>query len=176
MRTPWLSALLLANLLVIGFKVDAQTPIPMLPTLPPALGSTGLKPYLAVYAKGVQIYVCSKGDNANWIWTFRAPEAELFDATGTLVGRHYAGPSWAGTDRGTVVGAVTASADAPVADAIAWLRVEVRSREGTGVFTQASRILRVSTLGGKAPTAGCDEARVGSELRVPYTATYYFLK
>jgi hypothetical protein len=176
MRTSWLSALLLANLLVLGFKAQAQTAIPTLPTLPPALASGNLKPYLAAYAKGVQIYVCSKVDNANWIWTFKAPEAELFDATGTLIGKHYAGPSWTGTDRGTVAGAVTASADAPVADAIAWLRLDVKSREGTGVFTQASRILRVSTFGGKAPTAGCDEARAGSELRVPYRATYYFLK
>jgi hypothetical protein len=176
MRTPWLSALLLATFLALGSKAEAQTAVPTLPVLPPALASGNLKPYLAVYAKGVQIYACNKADNANWIWAFKAPEAELFDATGTLVGKHYAGPSWAGTDRGTVVGAVTASADAPVANSIAWLRLDVRSREGTGIFTQASRILRVSTFGGKAPTAGCDEARSGSELRVPYTATYYFLK
>jgi hypothetical protein len=176
MRTPRLSAFLLVNLLAVGFNAAAQTASPTLPNLPPALGSGSLKPYLAVYAKGVQIYICNKADSANWIWTFRAPEAELFDAAGTLLGRHYAGPSWAGTDRGTVVGTVTASADAPIADAIAWLRVDIRSREGTGIFTQASRILRVSTVGGKAPTAGCDEARAGSELRVPYTATYYFLK
>jgi len=176
MRTPRLSAFLLANFLALGITAAAQTSSPMLPNLPPALGPGDLKPYLAVYAKGVQIYVCNKTDNANWVWTFKAPEAELFDATGNLVGRHYAGPSWAGTDRGTVVGTVTASADAPTADAIGWLRVEVKSREGTGVFTQASRILRVSTFGGKAPTVGCDEARAGSELRVPYTATYYFLK
>ena len=176
MRTPWLSALLLAHLLALGFAADAQTANLTLPNLPPALGPGNLKPYLAVYAKGVQIYICNKADGANWIWTFKAPEAELFDATGTLVGKHYAGPSWAGTDRGTVVGTVTASVDAPVADAIAWLRVEVRSREGTGAFTQANRILRVATLGGKAPTAGCDEARAGSELRVPYTATYFFVK
>jgi hypothetical protein len=176
MRTPRLSAFLLANLLALGFKAVAQTASPTLPNLPPALGSDNFKPYLAVFAKGVQIYVCNKADKANWVWTFKAPEAELFDATGTLVGRHYAGPSWAGTDRGTVVGTVTASADAPVADAITWLRVEIRSREGTGIFTQASRILRVSTFGGKPPTAGCDEPRAGSELRVPYTATYYFVK
>jgi hypothetical protein len=176
MRTPRLPALLLATFLAFGFKVGAQTANPTMPNLPPALSSGNLKPYLAVFAKGVQIYVCNKVDNANWIWAFKAPEAELFDAGGTLVGRHYAGPTWAGTDRGTVVGTVTASADAPVPDAIAWLRVEVRSREGTGVFTQASRILRVSTFGGKAPNVGCDEARIGSELRVPYTATYYFLK
>jgi hypothetical protein len=176
MRTLWSSALLLTSLVALAFNADAQTANPTLPNLPPALGADNPKPYLAVHAKGVQIYVCSKVDSTNWTWTFKGPEAELFDANGTLVGRHYAGPSWAGTDRGTVVGAVTASADAPVANAIAWLRLDVKSREGTGAFTQANRILRVSTLGGKAPTAGCDEPRAGSELRVPYTATYYFVR
>jgi hypothetical protein len=176
MRTLWPSAVLLTSLVALGFGADAQTANSTLPNLPPALGADNLKPYLAVYAKGVQIYVCNKVDGTNWTWTFKSPEAELFDAHGILVGRHYADPSWAGTDRGTVVGTVAASADAPAANAIAWLRLDVKSREGTGAFTQANRILRISTLGGKAPTAGCDEARAGSELRVPYTATYYFAK
>lgn len=176
MRTFLPSSLLLTSLVAFSFQVDAQISSRTLPTLPPALTSNDLKPYLAVFAKGVQIYVCSRPDGINWSWAFKAPEAELFDEAGTLVGKHYAGPTWQGTDQGKVVGTVTASADAPAANAIAWLRVDVRSRDGVGAFTQATRILRVSTFGGKAPPAGCDEARAGSELRVPYAATYYFLK
>jgi hypothetical protein len=147
-----------------------------LPDLPAAIKPGDLKPYLAVPAKGVQIYVCNKGEGGNWIWAFKAPEAELSDSAGTRIGKHYGGPTWEGTDGGKVVGAVKASADAPAANAIPWLWLDIKSREGAGGFTRAAGILRVSTVGGRAPAAGCDEARAGSELRVPYTATYYFLK
>ena len=34
----------------------------------------------------------------------------------------------------------------------------------------------VATTGGTAPAQGCDEAHSGAENRVPYTATYLFLK
>jgi hypothetical protein len=34
----------------------------------------------------------------------------------------------------------------------------------------------MGTTGGTPPGEGCDEARAGQELRVPYTAIYVFLK
>lgn len=176
MRLSWFSFLMMGNLAALGGTLRAETIVPALPELPAALNSPNLKPYLAVSAKGVQIYVCSRVESGKWTWAFKAPEADLLDATGTLLGKHYAGPSWEGRDQTKVVGSVKASASAPDANAIDWLRLDVRSREGTGAFAQAASILRVSTSGGKAPPSGCDEARVGSELRVPYTATYYFLK
>ena len=83
----------------------------------------------------------------------------------------------AGTaDGGKVVGALKASADAPVANAIPWLWLDIKSREGTGVLTQAAGILRVATVGGRAPADGCDEAHGATELRVAYGAAYYFVK
>jgi hypothetical protein len=51
-----------------------------------------------------------------------------------------------------------------------------RSLYGGGCFTQAQVIVRMGTTGGTAPGDGCDEARAGQELRVPYTAIYVFLK
>ncbi len=54
--------------------------------------------------------------------------------------------------------------------------LDVKSREGAGVFTEAKSILRVLTAGGVAPAADCDEAPAGIEARIDYTATYYFLK
>ena len=149
---------------------------PVLPDLPPALKPGDLKAYLAIPAKGVQIYLCNKSDAGAYAWAFKAPEAELTDAAGTRIGKHYGGPTWEGSDGGKVVGAVKANAPAPAANAIAWLLLDIKSREGSGRFTEAAGILRVNTAGGAAPGAGCDEARAGSELRVPYTATYYFLK
>ncbi len=155
-------------------SVRAGTPV--LPDLPAAIQPSDLQPYLAVAAKGVQIYVCKQTEPGAWKWTFKAPEAELFDGQGAKLGKHYAGPTWEGLDGGKVAGALKASANAPAADAISWLLLDVKSREGSGAFTGAKGILRVSTAGGVAPAAGCDEAHEGAEARVDYTATYYFLK
>ena len=34
----------------------------------------------------------------------------------------------------------------------------------------------INTMGGKAPTTGCDSTTVTTELRVDYSADYYFYK
>jgi hypothetical protein len=162
-----------AALLGVAGAALAQT---TLPELPAALKPGELKPYLAVPAKGVQIYVCKKSDGGAWAWAFKAPEAELSDSAGTRIGKHYGGPTWEGTDGGKAVGAVKANAPAPGGNAIPWLLLDIKSRDGSGRFTEAAGILRVNTVGGAAPAAGCDGAHAGTEQRVPYTATYYFLK
>jgi Protein of unknown function (DUF3455) len=150
----------------------AQTP--KLDDLPAALKPAGLSVYLEVPATGVQIYTCGKNDAGAWTWIFKAPEAALFDAQMKQIGKHYAGPTWEALAGGKVVGVVKASAPAP--GSIPWLLLDIKSREGSGVFTQAQGILRVSTQGGAAPAQGCDEAHAGGEARVPYRATYLFLK
>lgn len=170
-HVPWLAAIL-----ALGTISPALAQTVPLPDVPAAIKPGDLKAYLMVPATGVQIYLCTKPEGGNWTWAFKAPEAELFNPGGVRLGKHYGGPTWEGSDSGKVVGAMRASADAPAANAIAWLWLDVKSREGSGALTQATGILRVNTVGGRPPAAGCDEGRAGSELRVPYTATYYFLK
>lgn len=153
---------------------SAQTPLPV--DLPAALKPSGVSVYLEAPATGVQIYSCGKNAAGAWGWNFKGPEAELFDARKKPIGKHYGGPTWEGMDGGKVVGAVKASAPAPAANAIPWLLLDIKSREGTGIFTQAKEILRIATVGGAAPSESCDETRSGQESRVPYTATYLFLK
>src|SRR6266566_1712888 len=55
---------------------------------------------MIVPAKGVQIYECRarKDQVGEYEWAFVAPEADLFDARGNRIGRHYAGPHWESTD------------------------------------------------------------------------------
>ena len=53
---------------------------------------------------------------------------------------------------------------------------ELLVRDTAAAFNQAKGILRVDTHGGVAPAPGCDAAHAGEEARVPYTATYLFLK
>lgn len=127
-------------------------------------------------ARGDQIYTCAaKPDDPNaFVWTFKAPQAELFNARGEVVGTHFAGPTWQGQDGSGVVGAVVARADAPSNNAIQWLLLEAKSHAGSGAFSTITHIQRLDTKGGVAPSKGCDATHEGEQVRVPYEATYAF--
>src|SRR5690242_9331017 len=122
---------------------------------------------MIVAAKGVQIYECRAGE-----WAFVAPEAELFDASGKQIGRHYAGPHWEAADGSKVIGTVKARADAPAAGAIPWLLLGAKSVGPEGTFSKVTSVQRVATVGGAAPAGRCAEA--GARVRVAYSADYYF--
>ena len=131
---------------------------------------------LVTPAAGVQIYECSAGkaDPAKFQWIFKAPEADLFDASRRKIGKHYAGPTWESADGSKVVGEVKGRDDGPAATAIPWLLLSAKSTSGNGVFGRTHAIQRLYTVGGKAPGEACNRARLGKEARVPYKATYYF--
>jgi len=131
---------------------------------------------MIVPAKGVQIYECrARKDQAGaYEWAFVAPEADLFDARGGRIGRHYAGPHWESTDGSKVLGTVKERADAPAADAIPWLLLAAKSVGPAGAFSKVTSIQRVNTAGGAAPKAGCSQAAAGALARINYTADYYF--
>ena len=131
---------------------------------------------LETHAIGVQIYDCkpSKDDPARLEWVFRAPEADLFDTAGEKIGKHYAGPTWESNDGSKVVGEVKARDDGPDANAIPWLLLSAKSTSGVGVLGRTVSVQRVRTVGGKAPATGCSQAQAGQEVRVPYSAAYYF--
>jgi Protein of unknown function (DUF3455) len=144
--------------------------------VPAALNPEKLSIIRVVSATGVQVYACTRNPVGGADWVFKGPDAQLFDSQNKAAGKHYAGPSWEGLDGGKVVGEVKASMPAPVDKAIPWLLLAVKSHEGSGAFTQAQAIIRMGTSGGTAPGDGCDEARAGQEVRVPYTAIYVFLR
>ena len=144
--------------------------------VPAALNPDKLSIFRVVSAIGVQVYACIRNPAGATGWVLMGPNEQLFDPENKLVGKHYAGPTWEGLDGGKVVGTVKASMPAPVDKAIPWLLLDARSREGSGAFTQARAMVRMRTTGATAPGDGCDEARIGQELRVPYTAIYVFLK
>ena len=131
---------------------------------------------LETRATGVQIYDCkpSRDDPGHFEWVFRAPEADLFDAAGKRIGKHYAGPTWESNDGSKVVGEVKARDDGPDVNAIPWLLLKAKSTSGVGVLGQTVSVQRVRTVGGKAPVGGCSQAQAGKEARAPYSATYYF--
>jgi hypothetical protein len=127
-------------------------------------------------AHGVQIYECrAKKDNpTQFEWALKAPEAELFDQNGTKVAHHFRGPTWEANDGSMVVGELKARADASRADSIPWLWLTATNHTGEGIFSKVTSIQRVDTAGGKAPAGGCEQTAAGNEIRVPYSATYYF--
>ena len=122
---------------------------------------------MVVPAKGVQIYECRAGK-----WAFVAPDAELFDAAGKKIGRHYAGPHWEAVDGSKVIASLKARADAPATTDIPWLLLGAKSVGPDGAFSKVTSIQRLSTAGGVAPSGEC--AQAGAQARIPYTADYYF--
>jgi len=156
------------------------TPPPVPPALEPPAGAT-IKAH--AHAEGAQIYTCtaSGGTSAaggagatTYAWVLKAPDAKLYDASGTQVGTHGAGPSWTWRDGSVANGAKVAELNAPVADAIAWLLLRVTSTTGTGILSDATYVQRLNTAGGKAPATGCDATTAGTDTRSGYSADYYF--
>ena len=127
-------------------------------------------------AKGVQIYECRarKDRVGEYEWAFVAPEADLFNAGGAKIGRHYAGPHWESNDGSKILGALKDHADAPANGAIPWVLLSAKSDGPEGSFSHFTSVQRLNTVGGSAPTSGCSQAAAGEHARVGYTADYYF--
>jgi hypothetical protein len=135
----------------------------------------GEKLVFRAHASGAQIYVCQQGTDGKSQWTLKAPEAQLYDPKGAVVGHHYAGPTWKHTDGSEVTGKASVKVDSPDPDSIPWLLVTATGHSGVGMFAQVTSIQRVHTKGGKAPAAdGCDGSKTGAEATIPYAADYYF--
>jgi hypothetical protein len=142
---------------------------------------------LHAHAVGAQIYTCvasvattadggadQDAGATSYAWALKAPDAKLYDAGGTQVGTHGAGPSWTWRDGSTAVGAKVVELTAPAAEAIPWLLLRVKSTSGAGLLSDATYVQRVNTAGGRAPATGCDATTVGTEARSGYAADYYF--
>ena len=133
----------------------------------------GSRLVLDLFADGVQIYTCEPKDDG-YSWSFKAPEANLFDKQGRQVGSHFTGPTWSTNDGSEVVGEVVDKADAPESGAIQWLLLRVKSRQGSGPLSTTGYIRRTDTKGGVAPKTGCDAHHLSEQARMRYSATYQF--
>jgi hypothetical protein len=130
-------------------------------------------PILTVTGKGVQIYTCQQTPTGPQ-WVFQAPEANLTDASGNLVGTHGAGPIWRSRDGSSVKGDVLQRNNSPEPGAIPWLLLKAVSPTGPGVMARVEFIRRSDTHGGTAAADGCDVQHLAASARIPYTATYTF--
>ena len=119
---------------------------------------------LQAVGSGDQVYGCVNGN-----WALTAPDAKLLNQEGSVIGRHFAGPTWQLNDGSWVKAKAIAKQAAPDATAVPWLLLE--SVGGTGRLETVRFIQRTGTRGGNAPDGGCSQGAVS---RVSYTATYSF--
>jgi hypothetical protein len=132
--------------------------------------SIGVPPHsrllLRAVGSGDQVYGCVNGH-----WALKTPDAKLLnqDGSGSVIGRHFAGPTWQLNDGSWVKGKAIAKQVAPDAAAVPWLLLE--SVGGAGRLGTVRFIQRTETHGGNAPDGSCTE---NATHRVPYTATYSF--
>lgn len=163
-----------AALLLVAAAAHAQST--SRPEVPDAIRApAGEHVVLLAHAAGSQIYTCGKGDDGKPQWTLKAPEAQLRDMKGALIGHHSAGPSWRHVDGSSVTGKMVAKAPSPDASSVAWLLLTVVSHEGQGALEHVTSIQRVHTRGGQPPPPEkCDPSKPGVETWIPYSADYYF--
>ena len=130
----------------------------------------GSKLVFHAYANGVQIYRWSGTS-----WSLVGPSAVLSaDAQGaSVVGIHYAGPTWESVSGAKVVAAVIDRCPSDT-NAIPWLLLGAVSADGPGIFHRVTFIQRLNTVGGNAPSS--PGTQVGQEARIPYTAEYFFYR
>ena len=150
---------------------------PAPPSVPAALAVPGRHELQAAFAaSGVQIYRCLPSATApgTYAWTFVAPEATLFNARGRVAGHHFAGPTWQAVDGSKVVGTVLARAASQLPNTIPWLLLSAVVTQAGDTFEHVAYVQRLSTEGGAAPATGCSADSADTEIRVPYTADYYF--
>jgi Protein of unknown function (DUF3455) len=131
---------------------------------------------LQAHATGSQIYICQPGSDGKLAWILKAPEANLFNSKGTQIGKHFGGPTWKHNDGSEVIGKVVERADSPDGDSIPWLLLTAANHSGDGILSGVTTIQRIHTKGGQAPTSGCDVPHRSSEVKVDYSADYYFYR
>jgi len=134
---------------------------------------------LVAHATGFQIYTCEL-TGGTYGWKLKAPDAELRDSQGAIIGHHFAGPTWKHNDGSEVTGKAVAKVDSPQADSIPWLLVtgvlaRGSSHSGNGAFARVATIQRINTHGGQPPPAAdCNASKPNNEAKSAYTADYYF--
>jgi hypothetical protein len=131
------------------------------------------EPVLRLTGRGVQVFRCEKRD-AQGVWVFRQPDAELLDGGGKTVGRHGANFSFEHVDGSRLIATIAANDEAPKPTDLRWLLMTTKSY-GSGAFEGVTHVQRVNTAGGMPP-ATCDLAHSGRVLRVDFTADFVFYR
>jgi hypothetical protein len=188
----YVNALGLAFAIALPHAALAQSVTP--PPVPDKIQvPAGNQAFLIGRGDGTQNYVCSPGKSLGQVaWTLFTPQATLFNDDGGQLTSHFFSPNphevgtpvratWRDSQDTSTVWAKANATAVVNADAIAWVLLEVVGREvgptGGGTLFGTTFIQRVNTVGGLAPTTGCDTpADLGAKAFQPYTADYVFYR
>lgn len=189
-RAPILSALALASCGLTGLGCAPDTSRPesaetlsesaqalSCPKAIPASLAVPSGAHLAFSLEGVgtQNYVCKQAADGSYAWTFVEPDATLYGWFGRIAGHHFAGPTWEAND-GSSVAATKLAAETVDATAVPWLLLKASAHTGQGLLTPVTYVQRLETIGGLAPTSGCDAAHTGATADIRYAAKYSFYR
>jgi predicted secreted protein len=97
---------------------------------------------LAVAAEGEQIYESKPNPAGGFQWSLKAPEAQLKSASGQVVGKHNAGPSWTLNAGSSILGSVPPLKSVAASGSIPWLLIAVKSKSGSGTLDKVDYVLR----------------------------------
>jgi Protein of unknown function (DUF3455) len=173
-------------------QTENQTSLSVPGTLQPLAGN---EVFLVAHAFGSQDYVCAaSGSGVAFVLT--TPEAVLFDVPGHRVINHFFSPnpvedgtiraSWQSTRNSSVFwGKLVKAENAATApdfvakDAIAWLLLSqagvLPGTAGGDDLSVATFVQRINTVGGLAPSTGCNSLDdIRNTAFVPYEADYVF--
>jgi uncharacterized protein DUF3455 len=187
----YVTALGVAVTFGLPYAAHAQTVTP--PIVPSSLQvPASSEAFLLGRGVGTQNYECQPSDSLGRVaWTLFTPQATLFSDLGEQLITHFSSPnpaegfivrvSWQDSRDTSTVWARAIGAVVVTPNAIPWVLLQrVGTRVGpTGgdTLTQTTFIQRVNTVGGVAPTTGCDALPdVGHKAFVPYTADYFFFR
>lgn len=146
------------------------------PGVPPRLQPSALEePAFMLSAEGVHIFECKPGGPTGFTWRFVAPAATLYEGARSAATQSAPDLWEAANDRSSVAGVARTVVDAAEGD-LPWALYGAHGLAETGLFAGVTSIQRINTAGGVAPSESCSETDAGSELRVPFTADYYFYR
>ena len=152
---------------------------PTAPDVPAAIAvPAGHQVAMTQLGAGDLTYECraKAGATGEYEWAFAGPNAVLYNAARTPVGKYYGGPTWESNDGSKVTGKqVSVSPGTPGAIPLQLVKAEPATGNGT-MMMGVTYIQRINTQGGVAPKDACGSGNVGAKQTVKYQADYVFYK
>ena len=191
-RIACITALGIALTFAAPHAAHAQVPTP-----PPVPDNLRVLPpnqvFLVGRGVGTQNYECQPSPTIGQVaWTLFTPQATLFNDQSEQLITHFFSPNpeevenpvrvtWEDSRNTSTVWAKLVASASVTPGAIAWLKLQVVGTRvgptGGDTFSGTTFIQRLNTVGGLAPSTGCDlPTDIGNKAFIPYRADYFFYR